>query len=395
MERLLAVETPGARARARRQARHDVGGRRRLQGRAAHARAGAQVGARRPPHPRPAREVVPRSRAVGRARRADDPRRRAAWPTTPAVERLREAAAVYSGFLGQPLKAAEVLRKARLRAPHVAELVTDHAAALAAAGELDAAQRAIGEALATVEGDGRTSLLLLRASFRQQLGDDASAVSDLTEAYELDRERAGESLVTGLERLRARAERDGDMPTERTRHAGARAAARGQRRDRARPRRSWSTGSSATRAMPSRCTCCATSTNRSSTGTASSAAATRLAYVTEGTEQVTAALRVGEASQKAGRPGDCGPGAGAGPPAAARRRGHPRQAARDVRGRGRISPARRHPDRRRRPRQRSGAAPDQLPARRRAAAVPARGRGRRAGSGPEGARAPPRTITAR
>ena len=32
------------------------------------------------------------------------------------------------------------------------ELVTDHAAALAAAGELDAAQRAIGEALATVQG---------------------------------------------------------------------------------------------------------------------------------------------------------------------------------------------------------------------------------------------------
>src|SRR5207344_907825 len=65
-----------------------------------------------------------------------------------AVERLREAATVYSGHLGQPLKAAEVLRKARQRAPHIPELVTDHAAALAAAGELDAAQRAIGEALA-------------------------------------------------------------------------------------------------------------------------------------------------------------------------------------------------------------------------------------------------------
>src|SRR5262249_7958980 len=100
-----------------------------------------------------------------------------------AVDRLREAAAVYSGHLGQPLKAAEVLRKARARAPHVPELVTDHAAALAAAGELDAAQRAVGEALATVQGAPRTALLLLRASFRQQLGDDASAVQDLTEAY--------------------------------------------------------------------------------------------------------------------------------------------------------------------------------------------------------------------
>src|SRR5690242_19009642 len=106
-----------------------------------------------------------------------------------AVDRLREAARVYPGFLGQPPKAAEVLRKAGLRAPHIPPPRPDHAAALAAAGELVAAQRAIGEALATVQGTGRTSLLLLRASFRQQLGDDASAVSDLTEAYELDKER--------------------------------------------------------------------------------------------------------------------------------------------------------------------------------------------------------------
>src|SRR5262249_20845479 len=135
---------------------------------------------------------------------------------TPAVERLREAASVYSGHLGQPLKAAEVLRKARQRAPYVVELVTDHAAALAAAGELDAAQRAVGEALATVQGTPRTSLLQLRASFRQQLGDDASAVQDLSEAYDLDREAVADSLVNGLERLRARAERDSDLPTERT-----------------------------------------------------------------------------------------------------------------------------------------------------------------------------------
>src|SRR5262249_37172152 len=68
-------------------------------------------------------------------------------PDEKAVARLREAASVYSGFLGQPLKAADVLRKARTKAPQQVELVTDQAAALAAAGELDAAQRAVGEAL--------------------------------------------------------------------------------------------------------------------------------------------------------------------------------------------------------------------------------------------------------
>ncbi|HEX4455018.1 MAG TPA: hypothetical protein VH143_29360 [Kofleriaceae bacterium] len=219
------------------------------------------------------------------------------------VQRLREAASVYSGFLGQPLKAADVLRKARLRAPHVAELVTDHAAALAAAGELDAAQRAIGEALATVEGSGRTGLLMLRASFRQQLGDDASAVQDLTEAYGLDKDRASESLVNGLERLRARAERDGDMPTERraTLELSKLLVQHGE----VERGRAFLVGwiERDTRdAEPLYMLCDLDASIEHWDGV--SAAATRLAYVTEGTDQVAAALRVVDASQKAGRPGE-------------------------------------------------------------------------------------------
>jgi len=222
-----------------------------------------------------------------------------------AVGRLREAAATYSGFLGQPLKAAEVLRKARQRAPNVPELVTDHAAALAAAGELDAAQRTIGEALATVMGSGRVSLLLLRASFRQQLGDDASAVADLGEAYELDKDRS-EALVNGLERLRSRAERDGDMPTERT--ATLRLAQlltthneveRGRQflvtwieRD---PRDS----------EPLYMLCDLDESIGHWDGVA--AAATRLAYIAEAEGQVTAALRAATASTTAGRPGEAVP----------------------------------------------------------------------------------------
>lgn len=223
-----------------------------------------------------------------------------------AVERLREAAAVYSGFLGQPLKAAEVLRKARQRAPQVPELVTDHAAALAAAGELDAAQRAIGEALATVQGTGRTSLLLLRANFRQQLGDDASAVSDLTETYELDKERGHESLVNGLERLRVRAERDGDLATERTatlKLAQLLVASGELERGRAflvgwieRDPRD---------AEPLYQLCELDESISHWDGVA--AAATRLAYVTEGEAQIDAALRAASASTQAGRPAEAVP----------------------------------------------------------------------------------------
>jgi tetratricopeptide (TPR) repeat protein len=223
-----------------------------------------------------------------------------------AVERLREAAAVYSGFLGQPLKAAEVLRKARQRAPHVAELVTDHAAALAAAGELDAAQRAIGEALATVAGTGRTALLLLRANFRQQLGDDASAVSDLTEAYELDKGRGTETLVNGLERLRARSERDGDLPTERlaTLKLAQLLVAHGEL-ERGRALLVGWIDRDPRDAEPLYQLCELDESISHWDGVA--AAATRLAYVTEGDAQIEAALRAAAAATQSDRPADAVP----------------------------------------------------------------------------------------
>ena len=222
------------------------------------------------------------------------------------VVRLREAASVYSGFLGQPLKAAEVLRKARLRAPQSAELVTDHAAALAAAGELDAAQRAIGEALTTVEGGARTALLLLRANFRQQLGDDASAVQDLSDAYELDHARVADTLVAGLERLRARAERDSDLPAERTATLRlARLLTQHGEMERGRAFLVAWIERDPRDAEPLYMLCDLDESIEHWEG--GSAAATRLAYVTEGADQVAAALRAGEAATKAGRPGDSVP----------------------------------------------------------------------------------------
>jgi tetratricopeptide (TPR) repeat protein len=227
-------------------------------------------------------------------------------PDEVAVQRLREAATVYSGFLGQPLKAAEVLRKARQRAPHVPELVTDHATALAAAGELDAAQRAIGEALASVRGTGRTSLLLLRASFRQQLGDDASAVADLTECYELDKERGPENLVTGLERLRVRSERDGDLPSERTATLKlAQLLVETGELERGRAFLVAWIERDPRDTEPLYQLCELDESISHWDGVA--AAATRLAYVTQGDAQIAAALRAAEASTRAGRPAEAVP----------------------------------------------------------------------------------------
>ncbi len=227
-------------------------------------------------------------------------------PDDLAIERLRAAASTYSTHLGQPLKAAEVLRKARQRAPNVPELVTDHAAALASAGELDAAQRAIGEALATVTGSGRTALLLLRASFRQQLGDDGSAVTDLTEAYELDKEQVTDTLIAGLERLRLRAERDGDMPTERT--ATLKLAQLLNAHGQLERGRSFLVGwieRDPRDSEPLYMLCDLDESISHWDGV--SAAATRLAYVTVGDAQVQAALRAARASTQAGRPADAVP----------------------------------------------------------------------------------------
>lgn len=227
-------------------------------------------------------------------------------PDDAAVPRLREAATVYTETLHQPLKAAEMLRRARARAPHVQELVTEHAAALAAGGELDAAQRAIGEALATAEETSRTPWLLARASYRHQLGDDSSAVEDLLEAYELDRESASSPLISGLERLRERAERDGDMPAERkaTLQLARLLIAHGDL-ERGRAFLVGWIERDQNDTEPLYMLCDLDESIEHWDGVA--AVATRLAYITAGDDQIAAAMRVSQSAQKAGRPAEAVP----------------------------------------------------------------------------------------
>lgn len=137
-------------------------------------------------------------------------------PDAEAVDKLREAATVYSGNLGLPRRAAEVLQLARARSSDGDSLVTDQAAALAAAGDLDGAQRALADALGQVKGPQRFSLLMLRASFQQQLGDELGACATCQEAYELDHSRGLEPLLAALERLRQRATAAADGDNERS-----------------------------------------------------------------------------------------------------------------------------------------------------------------------------------
>lgn len=223
--------------------------------------------------------------------------------TRSALLRLREAATVYANQLGQPRKAAEVIGIALTRTPGSTELITEQANALAAAGDLDAAQQAIGNALGDLQGAPRVSMLLLRAGFRQQLGDDAHAVEDLEEAYRTDADRGRDVLMQALERMRTRAATAGERNDERAAtlrlsqlhvqggntEAGRNLLVAWIERDPSDPE-------------PLIMLCEIDESIQHWDGVI--AGATRLAYVSTGEAQVQAALRAANAAAAAGRPGD-------------------------------------------------------------------------------------------
>ena len=219
MERLLAVETP---ERAPELAWHLAGAYQEASDWAAVQRvlelghraapADAAIHDRLEQHYRDTSQWAPLAQLmIADAERTDD--------GAAAVARLREAAATYTGFLGQPLAAAEALRVAVKRAPGAPELVAELAAAYAAGGDHAGAVQAIDGALdgeaAPIQGLARVDLLLLRASLQQQLGAHDRAVTDLDEAYRLDRARSAAALSDGLERARLRAADAGELDAER------------------------------------------------------------------------------------------------------------------------------------------------------------------------------------
>ena len=225
-----------------------------------------------------------------------------------AVARLREAAGVYSGFLGRPLDAARVLRAARQHQPHAAQLVTDLAAALAAGGEAADAIAAIGEAIdgnggAAIQGEASVDLLLLRASLEQQRGGDTAAVADLERAYAIDPGRSGGALAEGLERQRGRAEAAGETDTERT--ATLRLANLLQQTgDLERARTLVVLWIERDPRDPEPLYMLRDMDASIEHWEGVLAACTRLAYIVEGEAQVQAALEVADAAARAGAPGE-------------------------------------------------------------------------------------------
>ncbi|MEZ4363329.1 MAG: tetratricopeptide repeat protein [Kofleriaceae bacterium] len=223
--------------------------------------------------------------------------------TRSALLRLREAANVYGHQLGQPRKAAEVLGIALTRTPGSTELITEQANALAAAGDLDAAQQAIGNAIGDLTGAPRVAMLQLRASFRQQLGDDPAAVEDLEEAYQLDADRIQESLIQALEKMRTHAAGTESVDQERaaTLRLSQLHIMHGQTELGRNLLVAWIERQPSD---PEPLIMLCEIDESISHWAGVIAGATRLAYVSTGEPQVQAALRAAHAAAQAGRPAD-------------------------------------------------------------------------------------------
>jgi golgin subfamily B member 1 len=97
--------------------------------------------------------------------------------------RLREAATLYRDELSDPGQGAAVLREAREADPESVELLVDLVDTLAAAGELTAAVEELSAAITKLdESDARTNLVGRRAVLRARLGEGEGAHADFEEA---------------------------------------------------------------------------------------------------------------------------------------------------------------------------------------------------------------------
>jgi tetratricopeptide (TPR) repeat protein len=139
----------------------------------------------------------------------------------PEIDRaalLREAAALHRERLADAARAAELLAAAVELTPDDAELRIELATTLGAAGDAARADETLSHALAgTPPGarERRLALLRARAGVRRGAGDDAGALADLEQAFEIDPESVASELEEVLELHRAAAARSGEAAGER------------------------------------------------------------------------------------------------------------------------------------------------------------------------------------
>ncbi len=224
--------------------------------------------------------------------------------TKERLERLKEAAALWRNELHDLRTAASVLRLALDVAPDDASLLREHVDVLVEAEDRASAIAEVSAALDRLTDDtARAPLLAMRAAVRAAGHDMHGALEDLEGAFELDREKNAADLLTalGVAREAASSARDPEKVREvRLREAevlpytgnvdAARAILGELVRHNPKDRDALSTLASLEAAVDR--------------WDAASAALARLVGLEEGDAAVDASMRLADACDKAGRPGD-------------------------------------------------------------------------------------------
>jgi tetratricopeptide (TPR) repeat protein len=221
------------------------------------------------------------------------------------VERLREAAALWKTELGEAGQAAAALRLAREAAPEDASVLRDLVEMLVEAGDAAGAIAELGAAVDAMasESPARAGLLAARANVRAANGDAPGALEDLEAAFAADRPGHATALAEQLEKARVASAASGDTVTVRSirlRQAqvlpyagdadGARAILVDLTKQDPKDREALRTLASLEAALER--------------WEAASATLRRLVGLEEGDAVVDTALRLADACEHAGRPGD-------------------------------------------------------------------------------------------
>lgn len=144
---------------------------------------------------------------------AEDARRQT--DATRAVERLREAASLMSAKLENPTRAASLLGEAHELAPDDDSLLGALTSTLSAAGNPRGAAESLAAAIERASGDARAELLSRRADFWLAAKEGQRAIGDLEEARNLAPAEMTAKLRAALEAERTRAAQSGDNEIER------------------------------------------------------------------------------------------------------------------------------------------------------------------------------------
>jgi tetratricopeptide (TPR) repeat protein len=221
------------------------------------------------------------------------------------LSRLKQAAGLWRNELHDPRTAASVLRLAREVAPDDPSLLREHVDVLVEANDPASAAAELGAVLDRLApGDGtRASILAMRASLRAAAHDAHGSLEDLEGAFELDRKAYAADLAAalGVAREAATSEADAEKVRDlRLReaqvlpYAGEVDAARAVLGELVRHNPKDREALSALAGLEA-------SLDR---WDAASAVLARLVLLEEGPAAVTASMRLAEACEHAGRPGD-------------------------------------------------------------------------------------------